>query len=110
MCHISDRKKDLVKLQGGEYVSLGKVESLLKTCTIIDNICVYGNSFHMYTIALIVPNQHHLKEIVKKLNIVNINELSNEQLFANKILKQAVVDELAAYGKKSMSSKIYIYI
>ena len=29
---IIDRKKDLVKLQYGEYVSLGKVESCLKTC------------------------------------------------------------------------------
>lgn len=28
---IIDRKKDLVKMQSGEYVSLGKVESLLKT-------------------------------------------------------------------------------
>ena len=27
---IIDRKKDLVKLQGGEYISLNKVESLLK--------------------------------------------------------------------------------
>ena len=32
---IVDRKKDLVKLDHGEYVSLGKVESLLKTCPII---------------------------------------------------------------------------
>ena len=32
---IVDRKKDLVKLNHGEYVSLGKVESLLKTCPII---------------------------------------------------------------------------
>lgn len=38
-----DRKKDLVKLQAGEYVSLGKVESALKNCPLIDNICAYAN-------------------------------------------------------------------
>lgn len=37
-----DRKKDLVKLQAGEYVSLGKVESALKNCPLIDNICAYA--------------------------------------------------------------------
>ena len=39
----SYRKKDLVKLQSGEYVSLGKVEALLKTCSLVENICVYGD-------------------------------------------------------------------
>lgn len=42
-CPHSDRKKDLVKLQAGEYVSLGKVESALKNCSLIDNICAYAN-------------------------------------------------------------------
>ncbi len=41
---IIDRKKDLVKLQFGEYVSLGKVESVLKTSSIVENVCVYGDS------------------------------------------------------------------
>eukprot|EP00091_Calanus_sinicus_P021315 TRINITY_DN6242_c0_g1_i1.p3 TRINITY_DN6242_c0_g1~~TRINITY_DN6242_c0_g1_i1.p3 ORF type:complete len:114 (-),score=23.04 TRINITY_DN6242_c0_g1_i1:388-729(-) len=36
---IIDRKKDLVKLQGGEYVSLGKVESLLKITPVL-RMCV----------------------------------------------------------------------
>ena len=40
---IIDRKKDLVKLQFGEYISLGKVESELKTCPIVENCCVYGD-------------------------------------------------------------------
>lgn len=38
-----DRKKDLVKLQAGEYVSLGKVEAMLKSCPLVDNICAYAN-------------------------------------------------------------------
>lgn len=43
LCPHVDRKKDLVKLQAGEYVSLGKVESVLKSSTLIDNICAYAN-------------------------------------------------------------------
>jgi len=39
---LLDRKKDLVKLQAGEYVSLGKVEAALKNCSLIDNICAYA--------------------------------------------------------------------
>ena len=39
----ADRKKDLVKLQAGEYVSLGKVEAALKNLSLIDNICAYAN-------------------------------------------------------------------
>jgi long-chain acyl-CoA synthetase len=33
--HLICRKKDLVKLQYGEYVSLGKVESVLKVIIIL---------------------------------------------------------------------------
>ena len=42
---LIDRKKDLVKLQLGEYVSLGKVEAQMKTNPLVDNICVYADSF-----------------------------------------------------------------
>ena len=56
-----DRKKDLVKLQAGEYVSLGKVETALKMCPLVDQICVYADSSKMYTVCLAVPNPKHLK-------------------------------------------------
>lgn len=50
----ADRKKDLVKLQAGEYVSLGKVEAMLKNCPVIDNICVYANRYHFRDLILIL--------------------------------------------------------
>jgi long-chain acyl-CoA synthetase len=53
---IVDRKKDLVKLQSGEYVSLGKVESVLKLMPYIDNCCVYANSLKHTCVCLICPN------------------------------------------------------
>jgi long-chain acyl-CoA synthetase len=55
---IVDRKKDLVKLQLGEYVSLGKVEARLKTHPLIENICVYGDPHKRHTVALIVPSRY----------------------------------------------------
>uniref|UniRef100_A0A8C9FJ82 long-chain-fatty-acid--CoA ligase n=1 Tax=Pavo cristatus TaxID=9049 RepID=A0A8C9FJ82_PAVCR len=61
-----DRKKDLVKLQAGEYVSLGKVEAALKNLSLVDNICVYANSFHSYVIGFVVPNQKELAELARK--------------------------------------------
>ena len=50
---IVDRKKDLVKLQLGEYVSLGKVEAQLKTHPLVENICVYGDSYQVETLSYI---------------------------------------------------------
>lgn len=64
---IIDRKKDLVKLQYGEYVSLGKIETELKTCPIVDNICVYGSSFHTYLVALVVPNRKVILQLAEQL-------------------------------------------
>ena len=34
----------------------------------MDNICVYGDSFHNYVIALVVPNVRVLKQLAKQLN------------------------------------------
>ena len=54
---LIDRKKDLVKLQLGEYVSLGKVEARLKTHPLVENVCVYGDPYKKFTVALIVPSR-----------------------------------------------------
>lgn len=61
-----DRKKDLIKLPHGEYISLGKIETNLLTNPLIDNICVYGNSHRDYLVALVVPNQKNFLEMADK--------------------------------------------
>ncbi|XP_057461651.1 long chain acyl-CoA synthetase 8-like [Actinidia eriantha] len=66
---IIDRKKDIVKLQHGEYVSLGKVEAALMTSNYVDNIMVYADPFHNYCVALIVPIHQVLEKWAKESGI-----------------------------------------
>lgn len=87
----------MVKLQAGEYVSLGKVEAELKTCPMVDNICVYGDSSKQYTVALVVPNQKQLEDLALK---EGIPEMEYEDLCANPAVEKAVVKELIEHGKK----------
>ncbi|KAF6361006.1 acyl-CoA synthetase long chain family member 3 [Rhinolophus ferrumequinum] len=83
-----DRKKDLVKLQAGEYVSLGKVEAALKNLPLIDNICAYANSYHSYVIGFVVPNQKELTELARKKGLKGTwEELCNSCEMENEVLK-----------------------
>lgn len=84
-------------MQAGEYVSLGKVESELKTCPIVDNICVYGDSSKDYCVALVVPNQQQLTDLATKKGLA---ELTFEELCKSPEIEKAVVQELAEHGKK----------
>lgn len=113
----TDRKKDLVKLQAGEYVSLGKVESELKTCGIIENICVYGDPTKQFTVALVVPNQKHLEELAER------NGLKNkifEELCSSAVMEKAILKEISEHARKcklllhsertsSICTHLYIY-
>lgn len=51
---IIDRKKDLIKMAQGEYLSLSKVESLLLDSKYVENICVYAGLSASYCIAIVI--------------------------------------------------------
>jgi len=102
---IIDRKKDLVKLQLGEYVSLGKVESQLKTHPLVENICVYADSFQSYTVAVMVPIQNALEKLATDLGKTysDYNSLCQD----NDIV-QAVLKSISVHGIKSNLEKFEI--
>lgn len=50
---IIDRKKDLIKLIGGEYVSLGKVENALKQVKGVGAVCVFAQSHKDHCVAIV---------------------------------------------------------
>ncbi|XP_064194367.1 long-chain-fatty-acid--CoA ligase 3b [Anguilla rostrata] len=95
---IIDRKKDLVKLQAGEYVSLGKVEAVLKNCPFIDNICAYANSEESYVISFVVPNQKQLLALAHQRGVQGSwEEICNSPEMEKEVLR--IITE-AAIGAK----------
>ena len=95
---IIDRKKDLVKLQGGEYVSYGKVESVLKTHALIESICLYADPTKDYVVAVAVPNQPALKELAESMAIT---DTSPDALCKNQKILTTVITTLSTYGSKN---------
>ncbi|KAI7692668.1 Long chain acyl-CoA synthetase 9, partial [Sarcoptes scabiei] len=102
---IVDRRKDLIKLQFGEYVSLGKVEAELKSCPYIDNICVIGDSFHDHLIALVVPNIKTIKVLAESLGK---GHLQFKEICADLDITKAVTDKIVQMARKQGLNKMEI--
>lgn len=107
---IIDRKKDLIKLSHGEYISLGRVETSLLTNPHIDNICVYGNSMRDYLVALVVPNQKNLEALAEKNGI---SEPSFGKLCESKEVAALLMKELQDFvrdklRREEFPKKVYI--
>ena len=94
---IIDRKKDLVKLQMGEYVSLGKVESVLKINPLVDSICVIVHPDQSFAVAIVVPDKGSITSISKKLGIL---DFSIPEICKNDEVKNAVCEVLWEYGRE----------
>jgi long-chain acyl-CoA synthetase len=82
---IIDRKKDLIKLSGGEYVSLGKVEATLKQVSGIGAVVVFARADKDHCVAIVSqpergwasvggkPDEANLvQEIEKKLRSLSL--------------------------------------
>ncbi|XP_042225672.1 long chain acyl-CoA synthetase 8-like [Homarus americanus] len=96
--HVIDRKVDLLKLNNGEYVSLGNIESKLKTHSLIESICVCAYSGAKHVVAIIVPFSDSLIKIGVKLG--HMEDATMQDLCSDMKVKKAVLDELLAHGKK----------
>ncbi|EEC67750.1 hypothetical protein OsI_35270 [Oryza sativa Indica Group] len=86
---IIDRKKDIVKLQHGEYVSLGKVEAALSVCPYVDNIMIHADPFHNYCVALVVVAHSELKSWASQQGITysDVSDLCEKQETVKEVLQ-----------------------
>ncbi|CAE6405933.1 unnamed protein product [Rhizoctonia solani] len=99
---IIDRIKNLVKLQGGEYIALERLESTYKSCDLVANICVHAVPDAKQPMALIYPHESNLRQFLKSANLPDVDPSADlETLSHNKAVVEAVLKQCNVVGKKA---------
>lgn len=99
---IIDRKKNLVKTANGEYIALEKLESTYRSNTLVLNLCVYADENKVKPIAMILPNEQHMKHFLQEEKLASSEELSSKELsdfYEDKKVVSKVLNSLLATGK-----------
>ncbi|CAE6371469.1 unnamed protein product [Rhizoctonia solani] len=99
---IIDRIKNLVKLQGGEYIALERLESTYKSCDLVANICVHAVPDAKQPMALIYPHESNLRHFLQSANLPNVDSSADlTTLCHNKAVAEAVLKQCNVVGKKA---------
>lgn len=94
---IIDRKKNIFKLSQGEYVAVEKVESVFGKSDLVDQVWVYGNSYHNALVAVVVPATGPLKDWAEEAGV----EGEVAELCQKKEAEKAVLDAMVKTGRSS---------
>lgn len=93
-----------MKLQGGEYIALERLEAIYKSCNLVSNMCVHANPDATQPIAIIVPHEQHLRASLPEED--PHTPLAN--LCASAKVRALVLRECNAVGKRSGFKSIEI--
>lgn len=99
---VIDRVKNLVKMQGGEYIALEKVESIYRGAQTVANVMVHADPEHSRPIAIIMPNE---KVLIEKAQELGVDE---HEMHSSSKVRSAVLKDLQAAGRRSGLSPIEI--
>lgn len=101
MTNYRFRIKNLIKLSGGEYIALERLETTYKSCNLVHNICVYGNENARQPMAIIIPHEAQLRQYIQAQSISVDTSASLEQLCHSDAVRSAVLNACNTAGKKS---------
>eukprot|EP00568_Trieres_chinensis_P007644 CAMPEP_0183297828 /NCGR_PEP_ID=MMETSP0160_2-20130417/5007_1 /TAXON_ID=2839 ORGANISM="Odontella Sinensis, Strain Grunow 1884" /NCGR_SAMPLE_ID=MMETSP0160_2 /ASSEMBLY_ACC=CAM_ASM_000250 /LENGTH=722 /DNA_ID=CAMNT_0025459723 /DNA_START=120 /DNA_END=2288 /DNA_ORIENTATION=- len=103
---IVDRKKNLVKLKGGEYIATEKMEMSYGNSKFVDpmsgGICCYGDGDMDRPIALMTPSKPYIMSWAKENGVAG----AYEEVLKSDELQKAIVADLANENKKAGLSHI----
>lgn len=81
--------------RSGEYIAVEKIENVLKSCPLVEQIWVYGNSFESCLVAVVVPAEKPIMAWAAGRNIPG----SYANVVAHPETKAFLLTELQAAGK-----------
>jgi long-chain acyl-CoA synthetase len=90
---VIDRAKNLIKLQGGEYIALEKLETVYRASQLTTNLMIDGSPDHPRPIAIVMPNE---KALVAKAKALGVDE---HDMHADARVKDAVLKDLLGAAK-----------
>jgi len=96
---IIDRKKNIFKLAQGEYIAPEKLEQVLLTSPLIQQIFVHGDSLQSHLIAIIVPEPQTVISLAKEIGIEKPDDLA--ALCKDPKIKDAYLKSMAELSKAS---------
>lgn len=92
---VIDRVKNLVKMQGGEYIALEKVEAVYRGSQTVVNVMIHADPEYSRPIAIIMPNE---KVLIEKAKEVGVDEHS---IHSDPKVRSLVLKDLQATGKRA---------
>lgn len=93
---IIDRKKNLVKLSGGEYIAIEKLESAYKSCDYVQNLCLHADSNAKQPMALVFPREDTFRKLPGAGGSADFAELCKKD-----DMRKAMLKELNTVAKQS---------
>jgi long-chain acyl-CoA synthetase len=103
--HVSvvDRVKNLVKLQGGEYIALEKLEAIYRGVGYVQNIMVHGDSGSPRPVAVVVGNEKAVAQKAREVGVAEGGEMYGDKKVRGAVLK-ALQDAARKEGLSGMET------
>lgn len=99
---VIDRIKNLVKMQGGEYIALEKVEAVYRGAESAANVMVHAVAEHPRPIAVIMPNENVLAQKARELDV------GEHGIYHSSKVCDAVLQDLQKTGRQGGLSNLEI--
>ncbi|KAH6640460.1 hypothetical protein F5144DRAFT_94524 [Chaetomium tenue] len=107
---VIDRVKNLVKLQGGEYIALEKLEAIYRGAACAQNVMVHGDSSAPRPIALVLANEKVLAQMAKEVGVAEGADLCADGRVRGAVLKalQGVARKEGLSGMETVAGVVVV--